>query len=234
MAQDFLSAETISADIAGEKKKRPRKFATREVNMKSNVALRRLIALSIFASLPAAAAPVNPADIKPLQDAKQLLVACTGIVQQLSALKTPADHAQARIHHQNNLLIAQGAKTHVGAVPTKLSPENDAFIKAMDKGKKDLDECSKRLAPYTTRMPPHMQKLHDSIMKAGPDPKEWSQADAKKVFEEITAYDTAHENFVKAVSMLSAENNQQIQSHLHQSILTLIKDTTPPTPHVKK
>ena len=79
-----------------------------------------------------------------------------------------------------------------------------------------------------------VQKLHDSVMKAGPDPKEWSQADAKKVFEEITAYDTAHENFVKAITMLSAENNQQVQSHLHQSIVTLIKDTTPPTPHVKK
>ena len=205
--------------------------------MKSRIAPPCLIALSLFASVPATAAPVNPADIKPVMDAKRALLACTGIVQQLSVHKVPADHMQARIHHQNNLLIAQGAKSHVGAKPTKLSPENDAFLKVMDKGKKDLNDCGKTLASYTTRMPPHLQKLHDAIERAVPkpnDPREWSQADAKKVADEIIAYDTAHENLVLAITKLSESNNRHIQSHLHEAIVALIKDITPPTAHVKK
>ncbi len=205
--------------------------------MKSYVAPPCLIALSIFASVSAVAAPVIPADIQPVMDAKRVLVACTAIVQELSAHKVPADHAQARIHHQNSLMIAQGAKSHVGAKATKLSPENDAFIKAMDKGKKDLNECGKTLAAYTTRMPPHLQKLHDAIERAVPkpnDPKEWSQDDAKKVANEIIAYDTAHENLVLAITKLSEANDHHIQSHLHEAIVALIKDITPPTPHAKK
>ena len=205
--------------------------------MKSSISPPCLIALSIFASTLATAAPVNPADIQPVMEAKRALLACTGIVQQLSAHKVPADHVRARIQHQNNLLIAQGAKSHVGAKATKLSPENDAFIKAMDKGKKDLNDCGKTLGAYTTRMPPHLQKLHDAIERAVPkpnDPKEWSQDDAKKVANELIAYDTAHENFVEAVTKLSSSNDRHIQSHLHEAIVALIKNVTPPTPHAKK
>ena len=81
-------------------------------------------------------------------------------------------------------------------------------------------------------MPPHLQKLHDAIEKAGTGPKEMSQVDAKKIYDEIVAYDAAHEKFVRAIGTLS--NNQQIQSHLHEAIDLVIKATTPTTPHVKK
>jgi hypothetical protein len=96
---------------------------------------------------------------------------------------------------------------------------------AMRQGKQDLNQCGAKLAPVTTSMPQRLQYLSEGV-------KTLPQADAKRVGEEVVAYNTSFQKFVGAINTLSS--NKQLQSHLHKEILKLIEMISPPQPKIKK
>jgi hypothetical protein len=150
--------------------------------------------------------------IKPFTSAMPIMQACTMKVQQLAQLRPPANHAAAR------LAAATNAATGTNKLP--ISPADQQFMNAMYAGQKDLDTCAAQLTPFTKSMPAYKKQVNDALKKAGTGPTQWSKADAKTVFDAMTAYDKTHQDFAKALPMLSGD--QQLQSYLHKSILNIL------------
>ena len=193
--------------------------------MRQNIARRYLFLPAIVALTMARGFAADvAATIQPLTSARTILANCTDTVQKLSKTPVPANHAAARTAVATNAAVQKGQLTGIGQQP--IPPEDQQFINAMEAGKQQLASCSKQFAALAKSVEDQRQKFVAALEKAGTGPSaEWPQADARKVAQEFDHYDTAHQDFVKAVLGLSG--NQQMQSYLHQSILDLINEIAP-------
>lgn len=213
--------------------------------MRTHSVLRHWLAAPIFfyAVGALAAAQENPAaqlqamqkmlqqDVQPIQMATNLLNQCGTIVHNLGQQKAPPGHADAKTQEHHNQNIFKKAQTHINEVAKKHEPQHENFMRTMQKGKADLEQCAQQLAPWMKPMPKHLQKLHDMIDTVG-KPGGMTQDMAKNLHAVIVNYDNTHDKFVEAVGQLSKD--QHVQSYLHESILKLIEATTAPNDFTKK
>lgn len=216
--------------------------------MRTHSVLRHWLAAPIFfyAIGAFAAAQENPAqaaaqlqamakamqqEVHPIQTATQMLNHCGTIVHNLGQHKAPAGHANAKMLEHHNQNIFKKAQTHLNEVAKKHEPPHENFMRTMEKGKADLEQCAQQLAPWMKPMPKHLQKLHDMIDTVG-KPNGMSMDMAKHLHTVITSYDNTHDKFVEAVGQLSKD--QHVQSYLHDSILKLIEATNAPNDFTKK
>lgn len=173
---------------------------------------------------------ITQQDVAPIQTATDLMNRCGGIVQALGQMKAPPNHADAKMQEFHNQNIFKKAPSHAGEVAKKHDPQHENFMRAMQKGKADLEQCAAQLGPWMKPMPQHLQKLHEMMLNAG-KPGAISQDTAKRLHQVITQYDNTHEKFVEVVTTLS--NDQHVQSYLHEAIVKLVDAATPPNNFTK-
>ena len=90
---------------------------------------------------------ITQQDVAPIETATGMLNHCGSIVQALGQQKAPSGHAEARVNDFHNQNIFKKAPSHANEAAKKIDPQHENFMRAMQKGKADLEQCANQLGP---------------------------------------------------------------------------------------
>jgi hypothetical protein len=165
----------------------------------------------------------------PVANATKLYNDCSKIADTVGKRTPPPGFFEASAHadHMHNKMVLSGSPFHKG-LPQKAVPrENKDYSDFLARYEAELKQCGTQLGYYTKRMPVHLQGIHDALEQSEGKipPKE-----GERIGDALEAYDTAQEGFIKTLTGLS--NDSHLQGELHQAIVHIVQETTPP-PHAK-
>lgn len=172
--------------------------------------------------LPQAMMGQLQADLGPIHAATRELDQCGRMAHYLGQLQPPRGHVEARKAEIHNQAVAKRDPAFANLPMIRHEPSHEGFMRAMQKGKVDLENCARQLGPALKGMPVHLKRLYDGIdtaEKPGGMPKDV----ARHLHRAIVQYHEAHERFADAVVSLSKD--QDVQAYLHEAIVKLIEAT---------
>ena len=182
-----------------------------------------------------AAAPKNEAEFvawfseqsKPVVAATNLFQNCTAVANTIANQKAPADYYSpaAMLDHTHNQAVTLGHPDFKGLSLHPLTDAHQRYANFLKEGEARLKSCGTDLGAYTTRMSDHISML-GSAMEAAEG--KMAPEKGQQVLTTLNAYSTAQQNFIAAISNLS--NDKYLQGEMHQAIVHVIQQTTPPAP----
>jgi hypothetical protein len=161
----------------------------------------------------------------PVVQATQQFSYCADVAVTLHKRQPPPGflEKEAIADRAHNLAVARKDALHKSESPRPIAPAHEDYRRFLEQGEALLRKCGDGLGAYTTRMLPHLQSIHDVLHQSE---GKISPADARKVADTLANYDAQHERFVVAIADIS--DDPHLQGHLHEVIMHVIKQTTPP------
>jgi hypothetical protein len=152
--------------------------------------------------------------INPLNAATQVMNQCAAIAKNISSIKPPAGHVEAREAERfNRTLTKEYEKAELTKAPNvkpkeinpallkKISPEHQAFLANIRAQRKELQNCGGQYAKLNSEARAIAKKASDNL-----DSKKSPNEDDKKVGAALVAYMTSGENLSAQISTLSKDS----------------------------
>lgn len=178
----------------------------------------------VCASNIALAVDVAPT-INPLSEATRVMDLCATVAKNISSIKPPAGHAEARAAEQfNQTLIKEHEKAQLAkpagspAVPVdasqfkQITPEQQAFLTNIRAQRRQLQQCGEVYSKANAGMQAFVKKTSDALA----DPKKKPNEDDKKVGAAIVAYMQSGENLSASIAVLSKD--EVLQRYVERTI----------------
>jgi hypothetical protein len=162
--------------------------------------MKLLIMLAVIAA-PVAAAAKTP-DVKELVHSTEVFTRCAKIADDISAMKVPEGHAEARAQKASHAHPeAKGEKVKIEDHHMKFIDEIEAKVKA-------LDECGKEYEVAVKESEELTDKIRDMHLK---------EEDGKPLIDVFTKYHGSKDVLTDSIAKLS--NDIQIQSYVHKVLV---------------
>lgn len=159
-----------------------------------------LLVLAVIA-VPMSAGAMPP-DVKELAHSTEVFNRCAKIADEISAMRVPPGHAQARA-----MAAANAGHPAAKGIKVAIDPVHDRFMKDIDEKVHRFDACGKEYEVSVKASEALIEKLGTMNI---------SEADGNAIADTVKRYHASKDTLTDSVAKLS--NDIQIQSYVHHTL----------------